>query len=55
MTYIPLPQEEEGGQKKIWVNDQNAVQLLEQMLLELKEIKLHLKIVTDEEITEGDL
>jgi len=55
MTYIPLPQEKEGGQKKIWTNDQNVKELLEQMLLELKEIKLHLKIVTGEEITEGDL
>jgi uncharacterized protein YabE (DUF348 family) len=55
VTYIPLPQLEEGGQKKVWTDDQNVGELLKQILLELKEIKLHLKFVTDEEINEGDL
>jgi uncharacterized protein YabE (DUF348 family) len=55
VTYIPLPQLEEGGQKKVWTDDQNVGELLKQILLELTEIKLHLKIVTDEEINEGDL
>ena len=45
----------EGGQKKSLVKDGTIEEVLKEMLIELKEIKLHLKIVTDEEITEGDL
>jgi len=44
----------DGGQKKIWTSDQNVAELLKEVLIELKEIKLHLRIVTNETI-EGDL
>ena len=54
MTYIPLPQLEEAEQKKIWTSDQNVAELLKEMLVELKEIKLHLRIVTDDETIEGE-
>jgi len=44
-----------GGRLQSLVTDSNVEELLKEMLIELKEIKLHLKIVTDEEINEGDL
>jgi hypothetical protein len=44
-----------GGRLQTLVSDSNAEELLKEILIELKEIKLHLQFVTDEEITEGDL
>ena len=55
MTYIPLPQSEKGGQKKVWTSDVDVNEVLLAILEKLGQIELHLQFVTDEEITEGDL
>ena len=55
MTYIPLPQKEEGGQKKVWTSDDDVRELLLQMLNQLKIMNAHLQTITDENILEGEL
>ena len=55
MTSVPNPQFKEGYQKKLWVDDQDAVKLLKEVLIELKRIRIHLEVITDENITEGDI
>lgn len=55
MAYLPNPIKEEGGQKKLWVDDQDTQELLGQMLVELRIMNMHLQAITDENIEEGDL
>lgn len=50
MTYIPHPQATEGGQDKMIVSDPEVRQLLLRILRELRIIKVHASILTDEEI-----
>jgi hypothetical protein len=45
---------EAGGQKRTWMFDDNVKEILQSVLEELKQIKLHLSIITEEQITEGE-
>jgi len=54
MTYIPLPQKEKGGQKELWTSDMEVHEVLLAILEKLGQIELHLSIITDEEIKEGE-
>jgi len=54
MTFIPLPQQEEGGQKKVQVKDMATSELLQQILLELRIMNIHLTEITDERVSEQD-
>ena len=49
------PQTTGGGEDKLWVNDTNSQELLREILNELKRMNVHLQIITDENINEGDL
>ena len=57
MTFIPLPQEEEGGQTKVLTTDSSVKEILLEVLKELKMIRTYLLIgfQIDKEITEEDL
>lgn len=55
MTYVPLPQKDKGGQDEIWTADAGVEELMRQILAELRIMNMHLKSMTDEEITEGDI
>ena len=55
MTFIPLPQKEDGGQKKVEVKDMSAVELLQRILMELQTMNVHLSAMTDEQISEQDI
>ena len=55
MTYIPMPTEEDGGQKRVWNKEDDVEELLRQILCELKVMNVHLNAMTDEVITEGDV
>ena len=54
LTYIPLPQKEDGGQKKVWTSDDYVREILLEILEELKTMNLHLESITEEE-TEGEI
>ena len=55
MTYIPMPTEEDGGQKRVWNKEDDVEELLRQILCELRVINVHLGAMTDEVVTEGDV
>ena len=55
MTYIPNPQEIEGGQVKTVVTDWNTQQLLGDVLRELKKMNIHLELLTNENITDKEI
>ena len=55
MTYIPLPQKEDGGQNKVWISDDDSKILLLQILTELKKMNCHLEIITDDTIKDFDV
>jgi len=55
MTYIPLPQDVEGGQTKVLTTDSGVKELLLEVIKELKIMNIQLNILTDTEIEEGDL
>ena len=55
MTYIPNPQQIEGGQPKIVVTDDNSQQLLTDIIRELKKMNLHMSIMTDNNITNQEI
>jgi hypothetical protein len=50
LTYIPSPQKEEGGQKKIWTSDDNVKEILLAILERLEQIELHLSLITEEQL-----
>jgi len=53
MTFIPLPQQEEGGQKRVLTSDERMIALLEEVLTELKKIEYHLMLATDTDLKES--
>ena len=55
MTYIPQPIEREGNQDKIMVSDNNARQLLTDVLKELKKMNIQMEILSDNRITDQEL
>jgi len=55
MSYIPLPQKTEGGQREAIVSDDNVQSLLEQVLKELKKANLQLAFLTDNIITNQEI
>ena len=55
MTFIPQPLREDGGQKKVWITEPDIVELLQEILIEMKKLNLHMSIMTDEKISEGDI
>ena len=55
MTYIPLPQKEEGGNKRVQSSDERTRELLEQILVVLKKIEYHLNLATDTELKDNDV
>ena len=50
MTYIPVPINEEGTQKKVVVADDNLYSLMNQVLKELKKMNIHLELITEENV-----
>ena len=55
MTYKPIPTETKAGTKAAVVGDQHALEVLEQILLELRLLKTHAERITGEVLTESDL
>ena len=55
MTYIPMPQETKWGETTIRSVDKEVIDLLNEILKELMKININLSLMTDTEITEGDL
>ena len=55
MTFIPLPQAEPGGQKKVWSSDDDVKNVLLEILIELQKMNVHLYSITDEQINYNDL
>jgi hypothetical protein len=55
MTYIPLPQEKEGGVTKVLTTDNSVKEILLEILTELKKMNVQFEILTDTKIEEGDL
>jgi hypothetical protein len=55
MTYQPMPTQIEGGQKEARVSDADTINLLEQILLQLKLINMHLTAISNLQITIGDV
>lgn len=51
MTYVPMPQREEGEQKRTLTSDERVIQLLEQVVCLLKKIEYHQMLITDTELT----
>ena len=56
MTYIPLPQEKEGGQTKVLTTDNSVKEILLEVLKELRIMNKYLLFgfQINDEITEGD-
>ena len=52
MTFIPLPQREEGNRKRVLTSDERMIELLEQMLTKLEQIEYHLMLATDTDLKE---
>jgi len=55
MTYVPTPQTEEGGQKKMIVSDWELQILMTDVLKELKKMNIQLNIITDENIKNDEI
>ena len=55
MTYQPEPIVEEGGQKKVVEQDKNIEELLAEILVELKLIRMHMEQITCERINSNDI
>ncbi len=49
------PEKTEGGQREVWVGDEDVKSLLNQILKELKIMRIHMESITDEEVTKGDI
>jgi hypothetical protein len=47
MSYQPIPQKEEGGEKTVRSSDRNVEDILEEILDQLKVIRLHFEVMTD--------
>lgn len=47
MAYKPMPLRESGGQKRVWMADDEARELLKMILEELRIMNLHNAIKTD--------
>jgi len=52
MSFVALPQREEGGQDRVVTSDERVIDLLEQILNELKKIEYHLMDASDIEFEE---
>jgi len=52
MTYIPLPQREEGNTKRVLTSDERMISLLEQIAKTLDKIEYHLMLATDTDLKE---
>lgn len=55
VTYQPMPLTEAGGQKHVQSADEETRELLRHILLELRKLSVHMKIVTGEQVTDGDI
>ena len=47
MSYSPMPLQESGGQLRAWTADDDARELLREILEELRIMNLHLSTMTD--------
>ena len=55
MTYYPIPTTIEGNKKQADTSDDDAIQLLTEILKELKIMNLHLSLMTDINIQKQDI
>lgn len=55
MAYIPNPTITQGGVAKVNSTDTTTADLLRDVLLELRKMNIHMQLITDEEIKEGDI
>jgi len=55
MTYIPQPQQTEGGQAKVVVSDGDSQQVLLDILKELKKMNIQLTLLTDNRVTDQEI
>ena len=55
MTYKPVPITIEGNKKQVDISDDDAIQLLTEILKELKIMNLHLSLMTDINIQKQDI
>lgn len=54
-TWQQGPEKEEGGQREVWVADEDVKSLLNRLLKEVKIMNMHLEIITDNEISKEDI
>ena len=47
--------QEQGGTKVVYVHDANVMQLMTEVLTELKKIEYHLSLMTDADLKKGDI
>ena len=50
-----MPTKTEGGKKEVWVEDQDAISLLQDILRERKRMNSHLMILTDTVVGHEDI
>ena len=54
MSHVVSPQNTEGGRQKLRTADENLLEVLQQILSELKIIRIHFESITDEDVKEED-
>ncbi len=54
MSHVIVPQVESGGQRVVWVMDQEARETLKLILLELRKMNVHLAVITGERVDEAE-
>jgi len=55
MTFVPQPEHDEGGQKKIVTTEPTASELLNEILKQVKIMNMHLAIITDNDIKKTEV
>jgi hypothetical protein len=55
MAYQPVPTQEEGAQKEVRSSDNDAIYLLQRILIQLKMANIHLSAISNIEIDEEDM
>lgn len=55
MAYQPIPNKEQGGQKEVWVADEVVRSLLQELIVEVRKLNIHLELINDEQIKEEDI
>ena len=55
MSHLKNPEKVEGGQRKIWVSEDEVKDILYKILKELKKLNDNVAILTDNEIKDSEI